>query len=74
MLRGTFRDAFKLLLLLAERKAGAVADPDGDAIVVGCDSMLEFEGRQFGKPTSEAEALGWLQSMRGRQGTLFTGH
>jgi septum formation protein len=63
-----------LTLLLAERKARAVADPDGDAIVVGCDSMLEFDGRQFGKPTSEAEAMGWLQSMRGRQGTLFTGH
>jgi septum formation protein len=60
--------------LLAERKASAVADPGGDAIVVACDSMLEFDGRRFGKPTSEAEAMGWLRSMRGRQGTLYTGH
>jgi septum formation protein len=51
-----------------------VADPGGDAIVVGCDSILEFDGRRFGKPSSEDEAMGWLQSMRGRQGTLYTGH
>ncbi|MGH9098090.1 MAG: Maf family protein [Acidimicrobiales bacterium] len=67
-------DTAGLTRLLAERKASAVADPGGDAIVVACDSMLEFNGRRFGKPTSEAEAMGWLQSMRGRQGTLYTGH
>ena len=67
-------DTADLTQLLAERKASAVADPGGDAIVVGCDSMLEFDGRRFGKPISEAEALGWLQSMRGRQGILYTGH
>jgi septum formation protein len=61
-------------LLLAERKASAVADPGGDAIVIGCDSILEFDGRRFGKPASEEEAMGWLRAMRGRQGTLFTGH
>jgi len=61
-------------LLLAERKASSVADPDGDAIVIGCDSILEFDGRRFGKPTSEEEAMGWLRAMRGRQGTLYTGH
>lgn len=59
---------------LAERKASAVADPDGDAIVIGCDSILEFGGHQFGKPTTEAEALGWLRAMSGHQGTLYTGH
>src|SRR5580704_5716734 len=57
-------DTAGLTRLLAERKASAVADPGGDAIVVGCDSILEFDGRRFGKPSSEAEAMGWLQSMR----------
>ena len=60
--------------LLAERKARAVAQPDGGAVVIGCDSMLEFEGRAHGKPSSEAEARGWLTSMRGRSGVLHTGH
>lgn len=67
-------DTAELTRLLAESKASAVADPGGDAIVVACDSMLDFDGRRFGKPASEAEAMGWLQSMRGRQGTLYTGH
>ncbi|HEV3367748.1 MAG TPA: Maf family protein, partial [Acidimicrobiales bacterium] len=37
-----------LVTILAGRKAGAVADPAGDAVVVACDSMLEFEGRPHG--------------------------
>jgi septum formation protein len=59
---------------LAERKASAVADPEGDAVVVGCDSILEFGGRRLGKPADDDEARGWLRSMRGRTGTLYTGH
>jgi septum formation protein len=67
-------DTPTLVTVLAEHKAGAVADPSGDALVVGCDSMLEFDGRRHGKPGSEDEARRWLRSMRGRSGTLFTGH
>jgi len=59
---------------LAAEKASAVARPGGDALVVGCDSMLEFEGRPHGKPSSTAEARSWLLAMRGRSGTLWTGH
>ena len=59
---------------LATEKAAAVARPDGDALVVGCDSILEFEGRPHGKPSSVAEARSWLVAMRGRSGTLWTGH
>ncbi len=59
---------------LATRKALAVARPQGDAVVVGCDSMLEFDGRTFGKPASADEARSWLVAMRGRSGTLYTGH
>lgn len=64
----------EVVTLLAERKAMAVADRTGDAVVIGCDSMLEFDGTPYGKPSSEAEALAWLRSMRGRTGTLYTGH
>jgi len=59
---------------LAAAKAGAVARPDGDALVVGCDSMLEFDGRPHGKASAVAEARSWLEAMRGRSGTLWTGH
>jgi len=59
---------------LAVAKAAAVARCDGNAVVVGCDSMLEFDGRPHGKPASLAEARAWLEAMRGRSGTLWTGH
>ena len=59
---------------LAVAKAEAVACSDGNALVVGCDSMLEFDGRPHGKAASLGEARSWLEAMRGRSGILWTGH
>jgi len=59
---------------LAAAKAAAVAVPGGKALVVGCDSLLEFDGRPHGKAASRDEARAWLVAMRGRAGTLWTGH
>ncbi|HEX7444720.1 MAG TPA: nucleoside triphosphate pyrophosphatase [Acidimicrobiales bacterium] len=59
---------------LAATKAAAVAVPSGKALVVGCDSLLEFDGRPHGKAASLDEARTWLMAMRGRSGTLWTGH
>nr|WP_149956340.1 nucleoside triphosphate pyrophosphatase [Zafaria cholistanensis] len=63
-------------LLLARAKAEAVAaleDADG-AVVLGCDSVFEFEGAAYGKPhTAEAATARW-QAMRGKSGILHTGH
>jgi len=59
---------------IAVAKATAVAHSAGSSLVIGCDSMLEFEGRPYGKPASVGEARSWLESMRGRSGTLHTGH
>lgn len=70
-------DVESLVQVLAERKAVAVAGgagvPDG-ALVVGCDSMLEFEGHLLGKPTTADEAAERWRSMRGGAGHLLTGH
>jgi septum formation protein len=64
-----------LVARLAQAKAEAVAEQVGtDALVLGCDSLLELDGRQLGKPGSaSAAALRWHQ-MRGRSGVLHTGH
>lgn len=70
----TAPDTSTLVSELAERKAMAVATRGGDALVIGCDSVLEFEGRRHGKPSSMDEARQWLTAMRGQSGTLFTGH
>ncbi|MFP5218711.1 MAG: Maf family protein [Actinomycetes bacterium] len=60
---------------LAERKASAVAAQlSGDEVVVGCDSMLVLDGDVLGKPASADEAVRRWQRMRGRTGTLMTGH
>ncbi|ARF80061.1 nucleoside triphosphate pyrophosphatase [Kitasatospora aureofaciens] len=65
----------ELALVLAEAKAKAVAAglTDGE-LVIGCDSVLELDGRALGKPADAAEALARWQSMRGRDGVLRTGH
>jgi septum formation protein len=70
-------DPSELVRVLAEQKAAAVAampSTPGDALVVGCDSMLELGGRVHGKPASVDEAVARWQRMRGRSGTLLTGH
>ena len=59
---------------LASRKAHAVASGRADGLVVGCDSMLLLDGRVLGKPADAAEATARWRSMRGRTGTLLTGH
>lgn len=63
--------------MLAEAKATAVADGgglDGGELVVGCDSVLELDGRALGKPKDAAEATQRWHAMRGRSGVLQTGH
>ncbi len=59
---------------LATRKAQVVAGSLSDGLVVGCDSMLLLDGRVLGKPADAAEATVRWQAMRGRTGTLLTGH
>jgi hypothetical protein len=67
-------DPHELVQELASRKAGVVAAGLPDALVVGCDSMLLLDGRMLGKPVDAAEATERWRAMRGRTGTLLTGH
>ena len=72
----TTPDPEELSVELARLKARAVAGRDGlgDALVVGCDSVLEIDGEVHGKPgTPEAATARW-KVMRGRSGVLHTGH
>lgn len=60
---------------VARRKALAVAErTGGDALVLGCDSVLEHAGRVLGKPASAAEAVERWHEVRGTTGQLHTGH
>ena len=60
--------------LLAGAKADAVAGSLDAGLVIGCDSMLDLDGRALGKPADQAEVISRWQDMRGRSGTLYTGH
>ncbi|MEU1888168.1 Maf family protein [Micromonospora rifamycinica] len=68
-----------LCLELARMKAQTVADrlrptPDGRTLVLGCDSVLAFDGEILGKPADAADATRRWEQMRGRTGVLHTGH
>lgn len=65
----------KVALVLAERKAAAVAaQVDGDALVIGCDSVLDVDGETRGKPATVEEARAWWASVAGRTAVLHSGH
>jgi septum formation protein len=65
-----------LALALAEAKASVVAArPEvHGALVIGCDSVLDLDGEALGKPADAEEATARWKAMRGRAGTLQTGH
>ena len=42
--------------------------------LLGCDSLFEFEGRTFGKPTNKKQLISRWQMMSGKSGFLHTGH
>lgn len=65
----------ELVVALARAKADVVAsDVDGDAVVVGCDSMLSFDGDVVGKPGTPEVARERWKAMAGGVGELLTGH
>lgn len=57
---------------LAEFKAQKVAMKHPDALVIGCDQTLDFEGKTLSKPSSIDEAQAQLKAMRGKQHTLYS--
>jgi len=62
------------VVALAERKASAVAPRCKDALVLGCDSLLELDGTSLGKPASGTEVVEMWRRLAGRHAQLRTGH
>ena len=57
----------------ADRRAAAPGDGPR-TLVLGCDSVLAFDGEVLGKPADADEAVKRWRRMRGRSGVLHTGH
>jgi septum formation protein len=70
-------DAYTVSLALARMKARTVAarmQAEPGVLILGCDSVLAFDGQILGKPADAEEAIKRWQAMRGRSGVLHTGH
>ena len=57
---------------LAEMKARKLAEKNTDALVLGCDQILAFKGRVFGKPETPDEARSQLSEFRGQTHQLIS--
>lgn len=60
--------------VLAVRKAEAVAAARPEALILGCDSLLDLDGRSVGKPPTASAATELWRRLSGRCATLYTGH
>lgn len=58
-------------MAVAQRLQGSERPREG---VLGCDSVLVFDGEIFGKPRDASEAIARWQRMAGGWGLLHTGH
>ncbi|MFF1882493.1 Maf family protein [Pseudarthrobacter sp. NPDC058196] len=69
-------DPHDTALLLARAKAEAVASlPEAEgSLVLGCDSVFEFDGEAHGKPYTADVARNRMLRMSGSAGVLHTGH
>lgn len=58
---------------LAKRKAQAVASVFTWGTVIGADTIVEMDGRVFGKPTDHEHAREMLRQLSGRTHHVYTG-
>lgn len=57
---------------LAEAKARKVSQKCPDALVLGCDQVLDLNGQMLSKPKSAEDALVQLKSLRGERHMLLS--
>lgn len=57
---------------LAEMKARKIASKNPQALVIGCDQVLDFEGALLSKPRSQDEAIDQLSKMKGKTHKLLS--
>ena len=63
----------KLVMALAELKAGTVAEKHDNAVILGADTIVYHEGKIIGKAKSEDEAMALLKSLAGKEHSVYTG-
>jgi septum formation protein len=66
------RDADAIADALAELKAIRISSANPQALVLGCDQILAFDGRLIGKSADLTEACALLRELRGKEHSLVT--
>lgn len=69
----TAPDAKQLVQKLAAAKAAAVAQSCKADLVIGCDTVVDLDGRVLGKPQDKADAERMLRALSGRRHLVHTG-
>lgn len=67
------KDPGELTEELALRKGRAVDVPDGDCVIISCDTVVHIDGEILGKPADEAEARAMLRRLSGRTHEVVSG-
>ncbi|MCZ4255737.1 Maf family protein [Sulfitobacter sp. G21635-S1] len=57
---------------LAEMKARKISDKHPDALVIGCDQVLDHRGKLLSKPDSQEDAIRQLTQLRGDRHMLLS--
>jgi len=57
---------------LAEFKARRISEKHPEALIIGCDQVLELAGTVLSKPEDKADAARQLRALRGRSHTLLS--
>ncbi len=67
------RTAQNISLHLAKLKAASAVTESRRGLILGADSVFEFDGEILGKPETAASATKRWKAMRGKKGTLYSG-
>lgn len=66
-------DPCEIAVRFAREKAMKVRDRSHGPVVIGADTIVFFEGRLLGKPSTPEDARRMLNGLRGRRHTVVTG-
>lgn len=63
----------QIVCALAEHKCAEVFGKEPDCVVIGCDTIVYFQGRVLGKPKTREEAEATLKMLSGKTHSVYTG-